>query len=125
MMGQHVNTMITYCGLVCDTCPIYLATRKENKEEQAMMRAQIAQMCNEKYGMKYKPEDISDCDGCRTEGGRLFSGSQSCAIRKCARQKKLINCAHCTDYICEKLEAFFKTDPAAKSRLDEVRCSIS
>ncbi len=120
-----MNTMIAYCGLVCDTCPIHLATRKENKKEQTRMRARIAQMCKEKYGMKYKPEDITDCDGCRTEGGRLFTGSQSCAIRKCAKRKGLINCAHCADYACGKLEVFFAADPEAKIRLDEVRRSIS
>ncbi len=116
---------ITYCGLVCRTCPIYLATREENTKEQELMRAHIARVCNERYGIKYEPEDITDCDGCRTEGGRLFPGSRNCSIRKCARQKGLENCAHCTDYICEKLEAFFKTDPDAKTRLDELRNSIS
>jgi hypothetical protein len=102
-----------------------LATREENKEEQASKRAEIARLCKEQYGMKYEPEDITDCDGCRTEGGRLFSGCKNCPIRNCARRKGLENCAHCTDYVCRKLEAFFATDPAAKTRLDGVRSRIS
>jgi hypothetical protein len=117
--------MIAYCGLTCHTCPIYLATRKENKEEQARMRVEISRRCKEQYGMKYEPEDITDCDGCRTEGGRLFSACKDCAIRNCARQKGVETCAHCTDYVCGKLEAFFATDPAAKACLDEVRSRIS
>ncbi len=119
-----MNRLIAYCGLVCGTCPIYLATREENAEEKTRMRAHIAHVCKEKYGMTYELEDISDCDGCRTEGGRLFTGSQSCAIRKCARQKGLTNCAYCADYVCGKLEAFFANDPEAKMRLDEARNGV-
>jgi hypothetical protein len=122
--GKQVSEMMAYCGLVCQTCPIYLATREENKEEQARRRVEIARLCKEHYGMNYEPADITDCDGCRMEGGRLFSGSKECAIRKCARQKGLENCAHCTDYVCGKLEAFFAADPPAKARLDQVRSSI-
>lgn len=85
------------------------------------MRADIARLCNERYGTKYEAKDITDCDGCRAEGGRLFFGSQSCAIRKCARQKGLATCAQCAEYACEKLAAFFDSDPEAKTRLDEER----
>ncbi len=117
--------MIAYCGLVCHTCPIYLATREEDKEEQAHLRARISALMKEQYGMNYGPEEITDCDGCLTEQGRLFVGCYSCDIRKCARQKHVENCAYCTDYICEKLKAFFDTDPDAKTLLDEVRCGFS
>jgi hypothetical protein len=102
-----------------------LATREENKEEQVRMRVEISRLCKEHYGMKYEPEDITDCDGCRTEGGRLFLACKDCTIRNCARQKGVETCAHCTDYVCGKLEAFFATDPAAKACLDEVRSRIS
>jgi hypothetical protein len=122
--GKQVSEMVAYCGLVCQTCPIYLATREEDKEEQARRRVEIARLCREQYGMNYEPADVTDCDGCRTEEGRLFSACQNCAIRKCARQKGLEDCAHCTDYVCGKLEAFFATDPAAKARLDQVRSNI-
>jgi len=116
---------LSYCGLVCNTCPIYLVTREANREEQAGKRAEIARLCREHYGMKYGPEDITDCDGCRTEGGRLFSGCIDCAIRNCARQKTLENCAYCPEYACKKLETFFLKDRDAKTRLDEVRSRMS
>jgi hypothetical protein len=98
---------------------------EENKEEQTRMRVEISRLCKEKYGMKYDPADIADCDGCRTEGGRLFPACKDCAIRNCAKQKGVETCAHCADYLCGNLEAFFATDPAAKTRLDEVRRGIS
>jgi hypothetical protein len=119
-----MTEMIAYCGLACQTCPIYLATRQKNKEERARMRTEIVKQCKEHYGINYTLKDIADCDGCRTEGGRLFSASKHCLIRKCAREKKLENCAHCPEYACGKLEACFKTDPTARTRLDAVRSSI-
>jgi Protein of unknown function (DUF3795) len=115
---------IAYCGLTCQTCPIYLATRQENGEEQARMRAEIIQLCKDHYGIDYKVEDITDCDGCNTGGERLVSACKSCSIRKCAREKELENCACCTEYPCGNLEAFFGMDPTAKMRLDAIRSSI-
>jgi len=119
-----MKEMLSYCGLVCHTCPLYLATREQNKEAQTQLRAEIARLCNERYGTKYEAKDITDCDGCRTEGGRLFIGSHSCVLRKCARQKGVATCAQCAEYVCEKLAAFFASDPEAKERLDEMRKSI-
>jgi hypothetical protein len=119
-----MKEMIAFCGLVCHTCPIYLATREENKEQQTRMRTHIAHVCNEKYGVSYEPKDISDCDGCRTEQGKLFAASHACKIRTCALQKGVENCAHCPDYICDKLETFFVAEPDAKTRLDVVRRGI-
>ena len=116
-----MTEMISYCGLICRTCPIYLATRQENKEEQARMRAEIVGLCQAHYGIHYELKDITDCDGCRTERGRLFSSCKNCSIRKCAKQKGLENCAYCPEYACEKLLTFFGADPTAKTRLDEIR----
>jgi hypothetical protein len=112
---------IAYCGLRCETCPIHLATRQENKQEQTRMRIEIVKLCQEHYGMRYRLEDITDCDGCKAETGILFRASTNCPIRKCARQKGLENCAYCAEYACGKLEAVFKTDPTARARLDETR----
>jgi hypothetical protein len=71
--------------------------------------------------MAYEPEDITDCDGCWTDEGRLFSACKGCAIRKCARRRGLESCAFCDEYVCERLEAFFASEPSARTRLDEMR----
>jgi hypothetical protein len=112
---------LAYCGLTCEKCPIYLATREKDDEKRRKMRANIARKIKEHYGEEYEPEDVTDCDGCRTEGGRLFSGSRNCRVRTCARRKGLENCAHCDDYICEKLEEFLAKEPDARARLDAIR----
>jgi hypothetical protein len=119
-----MNTLIAYCGLSCDTCSIYLATRETDSTKQKKLRIEIARLCREHYGKDYSPEDISDCDGCRTEGGRLFSGCRNCLIRKCAIQRGYENCAWCDEYVCEKLNELFVMDPSAKSRLDKIRNSL-
>ena len=113
--------IIAYCGLSCDTCPIYLTTREENEEKRDKMRAEIAREIKEHYGIEYRPQDINDCDGCRTEGGRLFSGCKTCLIRSCARDKGLENCACCSEYACEQLLKFFAMEPEAKERLDRTK----
>ena len=118
-----MSDMVAHCGLICQTCPIYVATRQENKDEQGKMRTEIVRLCHEHYGMNYTVEDITDCDGCRTEGGRLFAPSTACRIRTCAKQKGIENCAQCPDDACELLEKIFETDLAARTRLDGTRNS--
>jgi len=115
---------ISYCGLTCHKCAIYLATREEDEEKRRKMRVDIARQIKERYGQECKAEDVSDCDGCRAEGDRLFSGRKDCKIRKCARDKGVENCAHCGEYACEILEEFFATDPEAKASLDEIRSGL-
>ncbi len=115
---------LAYCGLICHTCAIYLATREKNDEKRHKMRVEIAQQIKEHYGEEYRPEDVTDCDGCRTEGGRLFSGSTNCHMRKCARQKHIENCAYCDEYSCQKLEEFFATYPEARKQLDQIRSGL-
>jgi hypothetical protein len=119
-----MNETIGYCGLNCQTCQIYLATREKDEEKKYQMRAEIAQQIKEHYGQEYKPEDVSDCDGCKTEGGRLFSGSNNCYMRKCASQKHIENCAYCEEYPCEELEKLFTIDKDARKRLDAIKSGL-
>ncbi len=115
---------VAFCGLTCEACPIHLATREENKEEQARMRAEIVQLSREQYGLTFSLAEITDCDGCREEAKRLFSACVNCPIRKCAREKGLENCAYCADYTCAHLEQFLKSEPACRERLDTIRKNL-
>jgi len=116
-----MSEILAYCGLICHTCPIYLATRENNKAEQIRMRTNIARICREQYGMNYESTDITDCDGCWAENDRIFASCGSCAIRNCAREKEVENCAFCNEYACEKLKTFFASESNAKMRLDMIR----
>ena len=119
-----MDKMIAYCGLTCHSCAIYLATREQDPKKKREMRAEIARQINDIYKEKMKAEDVTDCYGCKTETGILFSGCKKCQIRKCGSQKGIENCAHCNEYACEKLEKFFVTDLEAKKRLDAIRSTL-
>jgi hypothetical protein len=120
-----MDTMIAYCGLTCDTCPIHLATLETNISNQAKMIVQIAEQLSKIYGTTPKPEIITDCDGCKINNGRLFTGCADCEIRKCAIMKNMINCAYCSDYACEKLEKHYAFDPSSRNKLEEIRKRIN
>lgn len=113
--------MLAYCGLNCITCPIHLATIESDKIRQKAMRLAIVEEYMRQYRMSLQLQDITDCDGCRTNTGRLFSGCVDCEIRKCATARDLQNCAYCVDYICEKLRKHFLMDPGAEKRLEKIR----
>ena len=120
---------LAYCGLICRTCQIYLATREPDKEKKYKMRADIAREITKHYGGETKSEDVGDCDGCKTEGGRLFG--TDCPMRICAVEKDIESCAYCDDYpprdavrCCEALEKLFSTDPGARERLDKIRSKL-
>ncbi|UCH15125.1 MAG: DUF3795 domain-containing protein [Bacteroidales bacterium] len=116
-----MDSIIAYCGLVCDSCPIHLASLEQNKSRQKKMRISIARLCSEKYGMNLQPDDINDCDGCRADTGRLFSGCLNCKIRNCASQRNLESCAFCPEYACDNLKEIFRGEPEAQTRLEEIR----
>jgi hypothetical protein len=124
---KMASEMIAYCGLNCVKCQIYLATREKDPKKQREMREGIARYIREHFDPKTRVEDITDCDGCTAESGRLFSGCQKCDVRKCARQKGLQNCAYCSEYPCEKLNKLYNSggvEADAKKRLDAIKAGL-
>ncbi len=113
--------MISYCGLLCDSCRIHLATLEKDESRQKSMRIEIAKICREQYGMNVVYEDITDCAGCRAPDDSVFSGCRCCDIRACAHIRTLESCARCSDYPCQKLERIFQEDPGARLRLEGFR----
>ena len=114
-----MKEMITFCGIACNECPTFLAAQADDDQK----RAEIAAQWSEQSETDFKPEDIN-CDGCQSSTGKLFGYTQTCEIRKCGMEKNVSNCAHCSDYSCEKLETIFNMVPDAKKRLDEIRKSL-
>jgi hypothetical protein len=110
-----MEKMIAYCGIECSKCPALIA-KKENNDE---LRKKTAEEWSKQFNAEMKPEDIN-CDGCLSTGV-LVGYCNICEIRKCGIEKKVENCAYCNDYICEKLEKWFKNVPDAKNRLEEIR----
>jgi len=124
---KGAGEMIAYCGQNCVECRIYLATRETDLKKQRRMREQIASYITKHFGTETRLEDVTDCDGCTTKDGKLFSECQKCQIRKCAREKGLENCAYCSEYACEKLSKLFDSgsvEAGAKKRLDEIKARL-
>lgn len=108
--------LIAYCGLDCGKCPAYIATQKNDKKGLAKTAAQWA----EQFKVSVKPEDVV-CDGCATPSDKKASYCSMCEIRACCLEKGKENCALCGEYICEKLEKFFKEAPQAKENLEKIK----
>lgn len=114
-----MSRMIAYCGLVCSSCPTFLATK--NNDDVA--REKTAALYAEKYGFNLKPEDIN-CDGCLTVGGRQIGYCQTCEIKQCCSKKGLENCALCDEQQCEKLISFHEFSPEAKACFDALKKGV-
>ena len=94
-----MEKIIAYCGIPCSECPAFIVTKSDDDEARAKVAAK-------EFESNIKPEDIN-CDGCLTDGDRIFNYCKICEIRQCARGKQVENCAYCEDYACEKLNNFF------------------
>ena len=108
-----MQPIIAYCGLVCSSCPTFLATQNDDD----VAREKTAAFYFEKFGLNFTPQEIN-CDGCASEGGKLIGYCQSCEIRKCARAKSLVSCAVCEEQPCEKLAKFHEFSADAKRSFD-------
>jgi hypothetical protein len=95
---------------------VFVATQKNDDAE----RKRVAEIFSKQYGKEYRAEDIN-CDGCVSDGGRVFSYCGVCEIRKCGKAKGVVNCASCGDYACVRLAGLFGKYGKAKETLDEIR----
>lgn len=113
-----MDKIIAYCGLVCSECPAYVATQSNAPGELERVAAQW----REEFSAPEITAESIICDGCLgTNGGRLSGYCNVCEIRSCGVERGVANCAHCADYVCEKLEAWFGNVAQARVTLDEIR----
>ena len=114
-----MEKIIAFCGIECTGCPAYIAHQTDDNE----LRKKTAEEWSKAFGMEIPPEAIN-CVGCLAPTGVKISYCQECAIRKCAQEKGVKNCAYCSDYVCDQLEKWFKNVPDAKKRLDDMHQDI-
>jgi len=108
--------MIAYCGLECEKCDAFMATKNNDDG----LRAKLAEQWSKEYSAEIKPQDIN-CTGCLSDGVKLYFCGNLCEIRKCASIKDIETCAPCSDYPCGKLDFVHKNARDAKSRLDALK----
>lgn len=111
-----MDEMISFCGLLCNECGAFLATKNNDDAK----RAEVAQLWYKAYKVDLKPEDIN-CSGCLSDAEPLFMHCRVCQVRKCGSARGIENCAHCDQYVCEELEKIFQMAPETKKRLDQIR----
>jgi len=111
--------MIAHCGLICTDCDAYVATQAENMEALERM----AKEASAQLGVEMTVADAM-CDGCTATTGRRIPYCHECAIRMCAVQKHVVNCAHCADYPCDTVDGFASSGTAHRATLDGIRASL-
>jgi hypothetical protein len=116
-----MDKIVAYCGLVCTDCPAYIATQADDRT--ALER--VAAQWREEYSAPDITVESVICDGCLGSDGHKCSHCADCKIRACGVARGVVNCAHCADYACEKLEGFFGFVPDARAVLDEVRHNVT
>jgi len=112
---------ISYCGILCEGCPVLWATKETDESLKMKMKQEIANMSNDIYGTNLTAAKITDCDGCKTSNGKLFEGCTNCKIRNCCIEKQYSSCAYCENYACELLSDIFAESNDSKMRLDFIR----
>jgi thiamine biosynthesis protein ThiC len=114
--GGDMQEIVAYCGLVCNECPAYEATQRNDNDA----RARVAEEWSKQFQHNFKAEDIN-CSGCLAVGEVQFSYCSMCAIRKCGSDRKVLNCAYCVEYPCAKLNDFHTKVAEAKAKLEAIR----
>ena len=101
-----MEPIISKCGYRCDLCPVYETNFKLDPDKKKMCDA-----WNRYLGGNTEPDTIEICRGCQAG-----EGDPDCVVQKCAQEKRHVNCAHCSDFDCDKLKS--KMDLVAKSVKD-------
>ena len=91
--------MIAYCGLDCEKCDAYIATKNNDQS----LREKTAKLWSELNNVTILPEHIN-CEGCRTNGVKTYYCDNLCVIRQCAMKKGVSTCGNCSQMEqCEKV----------------------
>lgn len=105
--------MIAICGLDCEKCDSYIATKNNDQA----LREKTAKYWSELNHVTILPEHIN-CEGCRMEGVKTVFCSSLCEIRKCAVAKGYATCGDCAENEnCPKVGAIWQHNPQAKENL--------
>jgi hypothetical protein len=115
-----MDAIVACCGLVCSDCPAYMATQADD----AAALERVAAQWREEYNSPDITVESVICDGCMVESERHCGHWYECDIRACGVERGVANCAHCSDYVCDRLESFFGFVPDARTVLDNIHRSV-
>ncbi|MBQ9363563.1 MAG: DUF3795 domain-containing protein [Bacteroidaceae bacterium] len=108
-----MKKMIGYCGLDCEKCDAYIAT----KNNDHALREKTAKLWSELNHAPILPEHIN-CEGCRVNGRKTVYCESLCGIRQCALKKSVATCGGCSDMErCPTVKAVHANRPDALNNL--------
>lgn len=88
---------IAYCGLDCEKCDAYIATKNNDQA----LRERTAKDWAERNNAPILPEHIN-CEGCRANGVKIIYCEKMCGIRQCAMKKGVRTCGDCPELeVCQ------------------------
>lgn len=105
---------ISYCGLKCAECPVYLATCSNDMA----MKKKLAQDYTT-GSCVFTPKDMA-CRGCQSPEAQNSKMCGQCPIRICAQTKPVETCADCADYPCPIVEEYIPTGSENRILLDNL-----
>ena len=115
-----MNRFIAYCGLNCETCDAYTATKNNDNE----LRAKTAKLWSELNNAEITPEMIN-CEGCKTDGIKTYYCDTLCPIRPCAVGRGYETCAECGEMeTCEKVRVETENSEEALRNLKSLRSCV-
>jgi hypothetical protein len=141
--------LIAYCGINCAKCPAYRLPRLGEKLhmkgvfqsmlEQGIKRAKRSQKLEARFqnaevreAKSQAPEDKTQpeyiiCDGCTMIDARCLKPCLECAVRCCAMETGVENCAHCSKFPCERLQGVWKVTvfKDAQPRLEKLHAGLA
>lgn len=112
-------TYLAFCGLLCDQCPLYIATRADDPAE--MERLAVEYSTPE---VAFAPADMR-CEGCFSSSADDSKVCGECDIRACAKGNTVQNCGVCAQYPCDIIVKRLPPDTEYRSRLDEIAAGNS
>lgn len=108
-----MKELIAYCGLDCEKCDAYIATKNNDDE----LRIKTAKLWSKLNNTTILPEQIN-CDGCRADGAKTPFCDKLCGIRKCALDNEVETCGDCPSMEeCQLLTVITANNPDAYKNL--------
>ncbi len=97
---------ISYCGLNCARCEIYLASHGNEELQEELVKW---------FKENIDPNiDYMSCERCRGPKDKCWT--EDCELRDCAMKLNLKFCFECPELVCSKLEKFANDGPEHHNR---------
>lgn len=101
------------CGMDCERCEAYRATREQDNAALAKIAAREE---GQGFGSFILPSRMR-CTGCVAPGEKSLTCA-SCPIRECAMLNHIPHCGFCPDFPCELGSEVWEAVPEYKHNLD-------